>query len=164
MNRFDGRVGVVTGASRGIGQAVAQRLVDEGAGVCIIARKPEASSEAIEALGGSEHAIAVPGAADDHADQAEVIGRTLKAFGRIDVLVNNTGINPSYRNVLDLDLPTGRKILEEGLPGTPAWTQHAYRAGMGKNGGAVVNIASAAGLKPAEGIGFTARARRPSCT
>ncbi len=133
---------------------MAQSLVDEGARVCIIARKPEALNEAVEALGRSEHAIAVPGIVDDPAHQEEAIECTLQAFGRIDV-VNNAGIHPGCENVLDLDLATGRKILEESPLGTPDWTQHAYRGWTGENGGAVVNIESAAGLKPAEGIGFT---------
>ena len=63
--RFDGAVALVTGASRGIGLAIARRLVDEGAQVCITARKPEPLAEAVEGLGGAAHAMGVAGKADD---------------------------------------------------------------------------------------------------
>src|SRR4051812_15179442 len=60
-----GKTAIVTGASRGIGLGIAQRLVQEGARVCLTARKPEALEQAVEALGGADHAIAVAGKADD---------------------------------------------------------------------------------------------------
>src|SRR3954447_26635840 len=92
--RMSGRVALVTGASRGIGLAVAQRLVDEGWRGWVTARNPEPLADAVAALGGPEHAIAVAGKADDEAHQADAVARTVAAFGRLDLLVNNTGINP----------------------------------------------------------------------
>ncbi|MCC5697825.1 SDR family NAD(P)-dependent oxidoreductase, partial [Klebsiella pneumoniae] len=71
--RFDGKTAIVTGASRGIGLAIAERLVSEGAKVCITARKPEPLAEAVETLGGAENAIAVPGKGDDPEHHAEAV-------------------------------------------------------------------------------------------
>jgi NAD(P)-dependent dehydrogenase (short-subunit alcohol dehydrogenase family) len=92
--RFEGRVAIVTGASRGIGLAVAERLVREGARVVVTARKPEPLQEAAASLGGESVALAVAGHAADPDHQRQAVETALAAFGRLDVLVNNTGINP----------------------------------------------------------------------
>jgi 3-oxoacyl-[acyl-carrier protein] reductase len=151
--RFDGRVAIVTGASRGIGLAVAERLVADGARVCITARKADALAEAVESLGGSDNAIFSAGAADDEAHQAETVAATLEAFGRIDFLVNNTGINPTYGRMIDVELGAAEKTFRVNVISTIAWAQKVYHAWMGEHGGAMVNVASVAGLKPAPGIG-----------
>ena len=154
MNRFEGKVGIVTGASRGIGLAVAQRLVEEGARVVITARKPEALAAAVEQLGGSEHAVAVPGNAADIAHQGEAIRTALERFGSLDLLVNNTGINPAYGPLMQLDLDVARKILDTNVVAALSWVQQAHAAWMGEHGGAIVNVGSVAGLRAAPGIAF----------
>jgi 3-oxoacyl-[acyl-carrier protein] reductase len=154
MGRFEGKVAIVTGASRGIGLGIAERIVAEGGRVCITARKPDALEEAAAALGGPEKAIVAAGRADDLDHQAETVARTLEAFGSIDHLVNNTGINPAYGPMIDLDLGAARKIVEVNCIAALSWTQQVHRAWMGEHGGTVVNIASVAGTKPAPGIGF----------
>jgi len=152
--RLEGKVAVVTGASRGIGLAIAERLVAEGASVCITARKQEALNEAVIALGGPDHAIGVAGAADDTQHQADAIKATIGAFGSIDLLVNNTGISPVYGPLVDLDLDAARKTVEVNCLAALSWVQQAHRAWMGEHGGAVVNVSSVAALRPAPGIGF----------
>jgi len=149
-----GRTALVTGASRGIGLAVAQRLVDEGANVVITARKPEALADAVIALGGPSRAIAVTGRSDDPDHRSEVLAAAAVAFGRVDLLVNNAGINPAYGPLVDLDLDAARKIAETNVVSTLAWTQAVWRAGMSEHGGAVVNVSSIAGVQPAPGIAF----------
>lgn len=153
-SRFAGRTAVITGASRGIGLAIAQRLVDEGARVCVTARKPEPLKEAVEALGGPEHAIAVPGKADDPEHQDEAIAATIEAFGSLDMFVNNTGINPVFGPMIELDLDAARKMVDVNALSAISWVQKSHRAWMGEHGGSVVNVSSVAGLKPAPGIGF----------
>ncbi|MDV6011928.1 SDR family oxidoreductase [Haloechinothrix sp. LS1_15] len=152
--RFDGKVAVITGASRGIGLGIAERLVSEGARVCVTARNQQALDEAVEQLGGPERAIAVAGKSDDTDHQAEAVERTIAEFGSLDLLVNNAGINPVYGPLIELDLAAARKIVEVNCLSALSWTQQAHRAYLGEHGGAVVNVSSVAGLKPAPGIGF----------
>ncbi|WP_017598366.1 SDR family oxidoreductase [Nocardiopsis lucentensis] len=153
-SRFGGRTAIVTGASRGIGLAIARRLVDEGARVCVTARGAEALDEAVRTLGGPDHAIAVAGKADDPEHQDAAIAATLEAFGGVDLLVNNTGINPVHGRMIDLDPAAARKIVEVNVLSAIGWVQRAHKAWMGEHGGAIVNVSSVAGIKPAPGIGF----------
>jgi NAD(P)-dependent dehydrogenase (short-subunit alcohol dehydrogenase family) len=152
-NRFEGKVAVITGASRGIGLAIARTLVDEGAKVAITARKREALDEAVTDLG-ADNAIAVAGRSDDIEHQVDTVKRTIDAFGSLDLMVNNTGINPVYGQLIDLDLGAARKVFEVNCIAALSWVQQAHRAWMGAHGGAVVNVASVAGLRPAPGIGI----------
>jgi NAD(P)-dependent dehydrogenase (short-subunit alcohol dehydrogenase family) len=149
-----GKVAVVTGASRGIGLGIAQRLVDEGARVCVTARKPKALEEAVASLGGAEHALGIAGKADDPAHQEEVVRRTIETFGSLDLLVNNAGINPVAGPLIDFDLGAARKTVEVNALAALAWTQAAYRGWMHEHGGSVVNISSVSGVKPAPMIGM----------
>ncbi|MBF6363907.1 SDR family oxidoreductase [Nocardia farcinica] len=154
IGRFAGRTAIVTGASRGIGLAIAQRLVDDGAKVVITARKQDALDEAVRQLGGAEHALGVAGRADDLEHQEETIARAIETFGGADLLVNNTGINPVYGALIDMDLAAARKIIEVNCLAALSWTQRAHKAWMAEHGGAAVNVSSVAGIKPAPGIGF----------
>jgi NAD(P)-dependent dehydrogenase (short-subunit alcohol dehydrogenase family) len=152
LSGLDGKVALVTGASRGIGLGIAQRLVAEGAQVCVTARKPEALEEAVAALGGAEHAIGVAGKADDPEHRADAVRRTVEAFGSLDLLVNNAGINPVAGPLIATDLGAARKTVEVNALGPLAWLQEAHRAWMGEHGGAVVNISSLSGVRSAPGI------------
>jgi NAD(P)-dependent dehydrogenase (short-subunit alcohol dehydrogenase family) len=147
-------VAIITGASRGIGLGVASRLVAEGARVGITARKPEALDEAVESLGGAGKALAVAGKADDAEHRADAVARVTEAFGPVDILVNNTGINPVYGSLADLDLAAARKIFEVNVLSALAWVQELCRTGLAERGGAIVNISSLAGLRPSGGIAF----------
>ncbi len=154
MGRFDGQVALITGASRGIGLGAAQRLVDEGARVCITARKQDALEAAVATLGGPDVAMASAGRADDVAHQQQTVAAVVERFGRLDLLVNNTGINPAYGPLMELDLDAARKIVEVNAVAALSWVQQAHRAWLGEHGGAIVNVSSVAGLRPAPGIGW----------
>jgi len=154
MDSLKERVAIVTGASRGIGLGIAAELVRRGARVCVTARKPESLREAVAQLGGPDVAIAVPGKADDAGHQAEAVARTIEAFGRLDMLVNNAGINPVFGPVIDTDHAAAAKILAVNVLAPLAWTRRARDAWMGEHGGAVVNVASVSGLRASPGIGL----------
>lgn len=148
------QVAIVTGASRGIGFAIAQRFVAEGARVCITGRDAAALENAAKDLGGPDVAIGVAGKGDDADHRAEVIDTVLGAFGPITTLVNNIGINPAYGPLQSLDLGAARKMLDVNVLGTLGWVQEALRGGLADSGGAIVNIASVSGVRPAPGIAF----------
>ncbi|MFC6703902.1 SDR family oxidoreductase [Flexivirga alba] len=150
MNGISGKTAIVTGASRGIGYAIAERLITEGANVVITARKEETLAAATKNLG--ERATYVAGRADDPDHQDAVITKALDTFGSVDLLVNNTGINPAYGPLMDIDPGVARKIMDVNVIAALSWVQKARAAWLGEHGGAIVNIASIAGLRPAPGI------------
>jgi NAD(P)-dependent dehydrogenase (short-subunit alcohol dehydrogenase family) len=154
MEAMKDRVAIVTGASRGIGLGIAAELVRQGAKVCVTARGADALAAAVAELGGPDVAIAVPGKADDAEHQAETVARTMAAFGRLDMLVNNTGINPVYGPIADTDLAAAAKILAVNVLAPLAWTRRARDAWMGEHGGSIVNVASVAGVRASPGIGM----------
>lgn len=154
MDRLTDRTAIVTGASRGIGLAIAQRLLDEGARVVITARKPDTLGEAAAELGGEDRVRWVAGSADDPAHQDEVIATATEAFGAPTLMVNNTGINPVYGPLMSLDLAAARKIVETNCLAAISWVQKLHASGLAERGGSIVNVASIAGLKPAPGIAF----------
>ncbi|GAB1643038.1 SDR family oxidoreductase [Krasilnikovia sp. MM14-A1259] len=154
MTQLAGEVAIVTGASRGIGFAIAQRFVAEGARVCITGRDATALKTAAKDLGGPEHAIAVAGRGDDPDHRAEVVDTTVGAFGPITQLVNNIGINPAYGPLGTLDLAAARKMFDVNVLGTLGWVQEALRGGLADAGGSIVNISSVSGVRPAPGIAF----------
>lgn len=154
MESLKDRVAIVTGASRGIGLGIATELVRQGARVCVTARGAEALASAAAELGGPDVAIAVPGKSDDADHQAEAVARTIEAFGSLDMLVNNTGINPVFGPIADTDPAAAAKILAVNVLAPLAWTRRARDAWMGAHGGSVVNVASVAGLRASPGIGM----------
>jgi NAD(P)-dependent dehydrogenase (short-subunit alcohol dehydrogenase family) len=149
---FEGRTALVTGASRGIGLAIAQSLVDRGARVVVTARKPDALAEAVEQLGGPEKAVAVAGNAGDPEHRTEAVRTAIDTFGSLDVLVGNVGINPVFGPLMDAPLDAFRKILDTNVVSSLGLVQEAWRAWMSEHGGSVLIVASVAGLKSSEGI------------
>lgn len=153
--RFLGKTAIITGASRGIGLAIAQRLVAEGANVLITARRQDGLDRALATLGKSAQAVA--GHADDPAHRAHVLAAVEHHFGGLDVLVNNAGINPVYGPLETAELDAARKIFEVNVLGTLAWTQAVLaHQGLGFRArhGTVVNVSSISGEVPAPGLGL----------
>ncbi len=150
---LNGRAALVTGASRGIGHAIAAELLTRGASVTITARKPDelaaAAKELVEGPAGSaaDRVLAVAANAGSAESRQESVDRTMEAFGRLDILVNNTGINPVYGPLMNADLDPIRKIFDVNVVAAIGYLQLAYRAWMAEHGGSVVNLASVGGLR-----------------
>jgi NAD(P)-dependent dehydrogenase (short-subunit alcohol dehydrogenase family) len=153
---FEGRVALVTGATRGIGFGIAQELVSRGARVVITARKPDELDRAVGELdpAGEGRAVAARGSADDEEHQAAAVALAVEEFGRLDVLVNNAAVNPQYGPLVDADLSAVRKVFEVNVIALLGWTQQAHRAGLGRHpGAAILNVASVGGLRAGSPIG-----------
>ncbi|MEU2656878.1 SDR family oxidoreductase [Streptomyces sp. NPDC007325] len=149
---LSGRVALVTGASRGIGYGIAEALVARGDRVVITGRGEDALKEAVERLG-ADRAVGVAGKAHDTAHQAAAVAAAMDAFGRVDFLVNNAGTNPVFGPIADLDLDVARKVFETNVVSALGFAQRTWHAWQKENGGAIVNIASVAGISASPFIG-----------
>ncbi|HIW45774.1 MAG TPA: SDR family oxidoreductase [Candidatus Yaniella excrementigallinarum] len=153
---LQGQTAIVTGASRGIGLAIAKTFVANGMRVCITARNDENLQEAVRTMPEGT-AIGIAGKADDPNHRVDVMDRVAQEFGRLDVLVNNAGINPVYGPLKDLDLAAAEKVFSVNIISTLAWVQEALhnpRLKFQENHGRVVNLSSVTSEMPGAGIGL----------
>ncbi len=157
MPDFDlsGKVAVVTGASRGLGSAIAEGLAEQGASVVLSSRKQQDLDREAEQINGrfSGLALAIAAHAGREEDLARLVEETMSRLGRIDILVNNAGTNPYFGPLIEADQAVWDKTFEVNLRGYFLLTKLAVRAWMGEHGGAVLNIASTGGLRPSVGLG-----------
>jgi len=151
---LSGKVALITGASRGIGRAIALRLAQAGANVVVSSRKLEnvqPVADEIVAAGGK--ALAVQAHVGSPDDVAMLVGRTVETFGRLDVAVNNAATNPHFGPLLTADEGQWDKILDTNAKGAfrvcKAVVPHMEAQGSGK----IVNMVSVAGLRPSPGMG-----------
>jgi len=149
--RLDGRVALITGASRGIGLAIAQEMARSGARVMISSRKPDALEAAAATIDGDAAWHAANAGEPD--DAAACVAATMERFGRVDVLVNNAATNPYMGRTIDIDRPRLDKTISVNWAGPLLWTQLAWQASMREHGGSVLNIASIGGLSVETSIG-----------
>lgn len=147
---LDGKVALVTGASRGIGEAIAATLAEYGAQVVLVSRKLDALKEVadkITAAGGAAVPIAC------NMGQIEQIGKLFEEvqerFGRLDILVNNAATNPYFGEMLGADEGIWDKTNDVNLKGPFFMIQHAAKLMTASGGGAIVNVASVNGISPA---------------
>ena len=147
-----GKVALVTGASRGIGKAIAKAYSDAGASVLLSSRKLPDLMAAAEEIGGDVD-ITVANAGDPAQAEAAV-DRCVERFGGIDILVNNAATNPYMGPTMDIDLPRYDKTWEVNLRGALVWTQLAWKRSLHQRAGSVLNIASIGGLSVEPNIGI----------
>lgn len=150
--RFEGRTAVVTGASRGIGLAVARAFHDAGGNVVLTARTSEAATEAAASIGSRALGIGAHVTSEEKAQAC--LAAALERFGSIDVLVNNAGTNPAYGPVVEQDHGRFAKLMDVNLWGPIMWTSLAWRLWMREHGGAIVNVASLGGLSVSPDLGL----------
>jgi NAD(P)-dependent dehydrogenase (short-subunit alcohol dehydrogenase family) len=146
-----GRTAIVTGASRGIGLAVAEAIAAAGGNVVLTSRSQDSADAAAATVGGT--AIGVAAHAVDEDAARRCIDLTLERFGSVDILVNNAGTNPAFGPVIDQDHARFAKTFDVNLWAPVLWTGLATKAWMGEHGGAVVNTASVGGMAFEANIG-----------
>lgn len=148
---LDGKIAFVSGASRGIGEAIAKLLAQQGAHVIVSSRRLEGCqpvADAIIAEGGKATAIAC------HIGEMEQIIHTFthirEAFGRLDILVNNAATNPQFGHVLDTDLSAFQKTVDVNIRGYFFMSVEAGKLMRTHGGGSIINVASINGVSPGE--------------
>ncbi len=144
-----GRCAIVTGGSRGIGQAIARKLAEEGARVVVAARSGDAAAEAaavIVASGGE--AISIPCDVRSSGDVDRLVNQALERYGHIDILVNNAGISPVVVEPQEIREDDWDAILDTNLKGTFLLSTAASHDMIARGSGVIINIASIAGVQP----------------
>ncbi|MFM1838027.1 MAG: SDR family oxidoreductase [Ilumatobacteraceae bacterium] len=146
---LEGKVALVTGASRGIGKAIAAQFAAAGAKVMISSRKEDALRQARSDMGGDVEIFAA-NAGDVEAGKA-CVAATIERFGGLDILVNNAATNPYMGPTLEVDESRYDKTFQVNLRGPLFWCKAAWEARFASHPGVIINIASVGGLR-AEGF------------
>ncbi|MCA9584601.1 MAG: glucose 1-dehydrogenase [Myxococcales bacterium] len=150
---LDGKVAIITGASRGIGEAIARTYAAHGAKVVLAARKMDGLLSVAESIGDAAHAVATHTGREDEC--AALVRQAVEKFGKVDVLVNNAATNPYFGPMLDVEMAAWDKTFEVNLKGyfymCREVTRHLRDRGAP---GSIVNIASVVGLgaSPLQGV------------
>jgi len=152
--RLDNQIAIVTGASRGIGEAIAMAFAEAGAKVVLSSRKQpdlERVAQEIKKSGGEACPVAAHGGKIE--DLKALVQKTIDRYGRIDILVNNAGTNPLFGPIINTDEKAWDKIFEVNLRGFFFLSKEVVPIMTEKGGGKIVNMASVAGIKPGLGLG-----------
>ena len=149
-----GRVAVITGSSRGIGRAIAERMAEQGARVVISSRKGQACAavaEHIQQAGGE--AIAIPASISEKAELEALVAKTREHWGRIDILVCNAASNPYYGPMAGISDAQFDKIMSNNVKSN-IWLSHMVLPEMAERGdGVIVIVSSIAGLQGSKMLG-----------
>lgn len=155
MFRLDGKTALVSGASKGIGEAMARGLAEFGAKVVVSSRKQDAVDAVAEELrtdGLEATAIAANMGSID--DIQSLLDKTVEVYGGLDIIVNNAAANPVFGPVQNTDERAFDKIIDVNLKGPFELCKRAHPIMQRRGGGSIINISSIGGLKPESGIGI----------
>lgn len=152
---LSGKVAIITGASKGIGEAIAEMYGAAGAHVIVSSRKQEAVdgvAASIQKKGGQAKAIACH--MGDAGEITRLVEETIAAYGSIDIVVNNAAVNPVFGPVIETDGSAFDKIMNVNVKGPFELAKKAYPYMKQKKSGSVINISSIGGLRPEPGLGM----------
>ena len=153
---LEGKTALITGASRGIGKAIATQYAAAGANVMLSSRKQDALDATVAEIadsGASGETAAWAANAGDIDAAAECVQATIERFGGLDILVNNAATSPYFGPTLDVDPGRYDKTFEVNLRGPLFWCKHAFRAAFRDKPGVIINIASVGGIRTEHGLG-----------
>lgn len=157
QNLFDltGKVAIITGSSRGIGRAIAERMAQQGAKVVISSRKAGPCEEVAAEINARHpgHAIAVPANISSKEDLQRLVDETRQAFGKVDILVCNAATNPFFGPMSKISDDAFRKILDNNIIANHWLVQMVAPEMIERRDGAVIIISSIGGLRGSTGIG-----------
>jgi NAD(P)-dependent dehydrogenase (short-subunit alcohol dehydrogenase family) len=157
--RLKDRVAIVTGGGTGIGKAIAKGFVQEGAAVVVAARTVARLEQAVkefQAMGGT--AMAIPTDVSIEQQVIAMVAETIKAFGRVDILVNNSGIGGPTANVVDLKLEEWNQILAIDLTGSMLCSREVLKNMIPRKSGNIINIGAEGGRSGDGRSGYPMRA------
>ncbi len=152
---LDGKVAIITGASKGIGESIARGLAEHGAKVIISSRRQEAVD--VVAEGFRNDGLEATGIACHVGDQEQVknlVEQTVAKYGGIDILVNNAATNPTFAPITQADGPLFDKIMDINVKACFLLANLCHPIMKSRGGGSVINIASVEGMKPSFGLGL----------
>jgi len=153
--QLDNKVAIVTGASKGIGEAMARGLAEFGAKVVISSRKRESVDAVAESFQNDGlEAIAIAANMGNVEETQTLIDQTVDAYGGIDIIINNAAANPVFGPIQNTEERAFDKILDVNLKGPFELCKNAYPILKQRGGGSIINISSIGGLTPERGIGI----------
>src|SRR4030042_4721126 len=149
--KLDGKVALITGAGTGIGFAIAQRFVADGARICISGRRQEKLDEVIHSLPLGT-AVSCTGDVTRLEDAKQMVETALGITGKLDVLVNNAAIDPGGTTVVDIDPELWHRVLDTNLTGPMFLMKTSIPHMIKGGGGSIINVASLGGLRCLPGM------------
>jgi dehydrogenase/reductase SDR family member 4 len=157
--QLTGKVAIITGASKGIGEAMALMLAAQGAKVVVNSRKQDAVDEVAQTINNAANteggqAIGVAGQVGNREDCQRIFDAAMQAFGRVDILINNAATNPVFGPVENTDDKAFNKIMEVNVKAPFELAKLCLPVMQANGGGSIINISSIGGVSPEQGLGI----------